>query len=66
MWNNYYYKINNYIKVCEIFERIERSLKRWVERFDKNKNVNKKNQKNYDLIKIIEKQHIYKRNLAKT
>ena len=30
---NYYHKINNYVKVCEVFECSERSLKRWVERF---------------------------------
>jgi len=29
---NYYDKIKNYVKVCEIFECSERSLKRWVER----------------------------------
>ena len=34
---NYYHKIKNYVKVCEIFECSERSLKRWVERYDKNK-----------------------------
>ena len=37
---NYYHKINNYVKVCEVFEYSERSLKRWVERY--NKNVNRK------------------------
>ena len=53
---NYYHKINNYVKVCEVFECSERSLKRWVERFDKNKNVNRKTRKlgSYKL----EKQHI--------
>jgi len=53
---NYYHKINNYVKVCEIFECSERSLKRWVERYDKNKNVNRKTRKlgSYKL----EKQHI--------
>jgi len=35
---HYYDKINNYVKVCEIFECSERSLKRWVERYE-NKNV---------------------------
>ena len=39
---NYYHKINNYVKVCEVFECSERSLKRWVERYDKSKNVNRK------------------------
>ena len=53
---NYYNKINNYVKVCEVFECNERSLKRWVERYDKNKNVNRKTRKlgSYKL----EKQHI--------
>ena len=53
---NYYNKINNYVKVCEVFECSERSLKRWVERYDKNKNVNRKTRKlgSYKL----EKQHI--------
>jgi transposase len=39
---NYYHKIKNYVKVCEIFECSERSLKRWVERYNKNKNVKRK------------------------
>jgi transposase len=53
---NYYHKINNYVKVCEVFECSERSLKRWVERYNKNKNVNRKTRKlgSYKL----EKQHI--------
>jgi transposase len=53
---NYYHKINNYVKVCEVFECSERSLKRWVERYDKNKNVDRKTRKlgSYKL----EKQHI--------
>lgn len=53
---DYYHKINNYVKVCEVFECSERSLKRWVERYDKNKNVNRKTRKlgSYKL----EKQHI--------
>jgi len=53
---NYYHKINNYVKVCEVFECSERSLKRWVEGYDKNKNVNRKTRKlgSYKL----EKQHI--------
>ena len=42
---NYYHKINNYVKVCEVFECSERSLKRWVERYDKGKNVNRKPRK---------------------
>jgi transposase len=53
---NYYNKIHNYVKVCEIFECSERSLKRWVERYNKNKNINRKTRKlgSYKL----EKQHI--------
>ena len=53
---NYYHKINNYVKVCEVFECSERSLKRWVERYNKNKNVYRKTRKlgSYKL----EKQHI--------
>ena len=45
-----------FVKVCEIFECSERSLKRWVERYDKNKNVDRKTRKlgSYKL----EKQHI--------
>jgi len=53
---NYYHKIKNYVKVCEVFECSERSLKRWVKRYDKNKNVNRKTRKlgSYKL----ENQHI--------
>jgi transposase len=53
---NYYHKIKNYVKVCEVFECSERSLKRWVERYDKNKNVDRKTRKlgSYKL----ENQHI--------
>ena len=53
---HYYNKIHNYVKVCEVFECSERSLKRWVERYDKTKNVNRKSRKlgSYKL----EKQHI--------
>jgi transposase len=52
----YYHNIKNYVKVCEVFECSERSLKRWVERYDKNKNVDRKTRKlgSYKL----EKQHI--------
>ena len=35
----YYHKVDNYSKVCKIFECNERSLKRWIERYEKNKNV---------------------------
>jgi len=36
---NYYHKINNYVKVCEVLE--------CSERFDKNKNVNRKTRSLY-------------------
>jgi transposase-like protein len=32
----HYHKVNNYAEVCKIFECSERSLKRWVERYEKN------------------------------
>jgi transposase len=35
----YYYKINNYSNVCKVFECSERSLKRWIERYEKNKSI---------------------------
>jgi transposase-like protein len=38
----YYYKINNYSEVCRIFECSERSLKRWIDRYEKYKNVDRK------------------------
>ena len=38
----YYKKINNYASVCRIFECSERSLKRWVEKYDKDKNLDRK------------------------
>ena len=38
----YYKKINNYVSVCKIFECSERSLKRWVEKYDKNVERKKK------------------------
>ena len=41
----YYYKINNYSKVCKIFECSERSLKRWVERYEQNKSLERKQRK---------------------
>ena len=37
----YYYKVNNYSKVCEIFECSERSLKRWIERYEKYNTVDR-------------------------
>ena len=41
----YYYKVNNYSLVCKIFECSERSLKRWIERYEKNKSVERKSRK---------------------
>lgn len=41
----YYYKINNYSNVCKVFECSERSLKRWIERYEKNKSVERKSRK---------------------
>lgn len=38
----HYNKIKNYDKVCEIFECSHRSLKRWVEKYDNDKNINRK------------------------
>jgi len=38
----YYNKINNYTEVCRIFECSERSLKRWIEKYEKYKNVDRK------------------------
>ena len=36
----YYYKVNNYSLVCS-----ERSLKRWIERYEQNKSVERKSRK---------------------
>jgi len=41
----YYYKVNNYSKVCRIFECSERSLKRWIERYERLNNVDIKSRK---------------------
>ena len=41
----YYYKVNNYSLVCKIFECSERSLKRWIERYEQNKSVERKSRK---------------------
>lgn len=38
----YYKKIQNYVNVCKIFECSERSLKRWVERFETTGSVKRK------------------------
>lgn len=39
----YYKKLKNYVKVCKIFECSERSLKRWIERYDETGSVDRKN-----------------------
>ena len=51
----YYYKINNYSNVCKIFECSERSLKRWVERYNQNENVERKNRKQVDKLEMKNK-----------
>jgi len=38
----YYNKIKNYVHTCEIFECSERSLKRWVERYNETCDIIKK------------------------
>jgi transposase-like protein len=38
----YYYKINNYTKVCEVFECSERSLKRWIDKYEQYNTVARK------------------------
>jgi transposase/transposase-like protein len=50
----YYNKIKNYVKVCNIFECSERSLKRWVEQYKKYKHLDRKSRKtgSYKLKKI--------------
>ena len=37
----YYYKVSNYSKVCDIFQCSERSLKRWIERYEKYNTVDR-------------------------
>lgn len=41
----YYNKIKNYVKTCEIFECSERSLKRWVERYNNTGDIIRKIEK---------------------
>ena len=52
----YYKQVNNYTKVCNIFECSERSLKRWVERYNQNENVERKNRKQGSY--KVKKEHI--------
>ena len=42
---NYYHKINKYVKVCEVFECSERSLKRWIERYEELEEIKRLNRK---------------------
>jgi transposase len=50
----YYNKIKNYVKVCNIFECSERSLKRWVEKYKTYNHLDRKSRKkgSYKLKKI--------------
>ena len=50
----YYNKINNYTKTCEIFECSQISLKRWINKYKLNNNVQSKERiyKSYKLLKI--------------
>ena len=52
----YYYKVNNYSHVCKIFDCSERSLKRWIERYEQNKSVDRKIRKQGSY--KIKKEHI--------
>ena len=52
----YYKQVNNYTKVCNIFECSERSLKRWDERYNQNKNIERKNRKQGSY--KVKKEHI--------
>lgn len=56
---NYYYQIKNYSTVCNIFDCSERSLKRWIERYETTGNIHRKNRETtaykikYDHINFI-------------
>jgi len=52
----YYIRIQNYSEVCDIFECSERSLKRWVERYNKTGNIERKPRKEGSY--KIKKKHI--------
>ena len=41
----YYHKVNNYAVVCRVFECSERSLKRWVERYEQTDNIERQSRK---------------------
>lgn len=49
----YYLKIKNYTKTCKIFECSIRSLKRWVEKYNKTGDVKRKkrNELSYKITK---------------
>lgn len=52
----YYKKVKNYAEVCRIFECSERSLKRWIERYEETNSVKKKSRKQGSY--KIKKEHI--------
>jgi transposase len=52
----YYHKVDNYSKVCKIFECSERSLKRWVEKYEINKTLERKKREEGSY--KIKKEHI--------
>jgi hypothetical protein len=52
----YYHKVDNYSKVCKNFECNERSLKRWVEKYEINKTLERK--KREEGLYKIKKEHI--------
>ena len=41
----YYYKVNNYSHVCKIFDCSERSLKRWIKRYEELEEIKRLNRK---------------------
>lgn len=49
----YYNKIHNYVNVCNIFECSERSLKRWIDRYNETGNIERipRKQGSYKLTK---------------
>ena len=52
----YYKKVKNYAEVCRIFECSERSLKRWIERYEETNNVKRKSRKQGSY--KIKKEHV--------
>ena len=52
----YYHKVDNYSKVCKIFECSERSLKRWVDKYEINKTLERKKREEGSY--KIKKEHI--------